>query len=73
MWEWGYNQFVQVEADHITWGEKEGAVRFASGAACDQTFEHFLANGPWVDNVPPEVLEVVTTAVKAKLAARPPG
>ena len=65
-WEWGYNEGVRIENDHILWYEKIGAVAFASGAACEQTFEHFLANGPWIDNVPPMIVAELTRAVRAQ-------
>lgn len=65
LWEWG-DQGVQIHDAHLTWFEKEGAARFASGAACDQTFADFLARGPWVDDVPAEVVTEVTRVVRAK-------
>ena len=38
LWEWG-NEGVEIHDTHLTWFEKEGATRFASGAACDQSFD----------------------------------
>ncbi|VTR93509.1 unnamed protein product [Gemmata massiliana] len=66
LWEWD-DQGVQVHAAHLTWFEKEGAARFASGAACDQSFDDFLARGPWVDGVPAEVVAEVTRVVQARV------
>jgi hypothetical protein len=66
-WTWG-NEGVDVYPDHLVWYEKEGPVRFASGAACEQKFDDFLARGPWVNGVPAEVVEAVTLAVKKILA-----
>ncbi len=43
-WEWG-NEGVELHDDHMTWVEKEGPMRFASGAACDQPFDDFLKRG----------------------------
>ena len=65
-WEWG-NQGVDVYEDRLTWFEKEGSVRFASGAACDQTFDDFVSNGPHVDGVPADVLAEVTRVVRRQV------
>lgn len=62
-WEWG-SEGVDLYDDHLTWYEKEGPVRFASGAACDQTIDDFLQRGPWVDGVPADVVTAVTQAIK---------
>jgi len=72
LWTW-YDEGVEVHDAHLTWFQREGADRYASGAACDQTFDDFLARGPWVDGVPPQVVEAVTVVVRAKLAALPEG
>jgi hypothetical protein len=61
-WEWG-QRGVDLYDDHLTWYEKEGPVRFASGAACDQKLDDFLARGPWVDGVPVDVVDAVTRAI----------
>ena len=50
-WQWG-NQGVDVYEHRLTWFEKEGPVRFAGGAACDQTLDDFLSKGPLVGDVP---------------------
>ena len=71
-WEWG-REGVVLNDDHLTWYEKEGAVRFASGAACDQPFDDFLKRGPHVDGVPPGVLSEVVKAVQEQIANRAGG
>lgn len=68
-WEWGYRG-VDLYEDRLTWFEREGPVRFASGGACDQTLEHFLEHGPWVDDVPAEILVEVGEAVRTVVASR---
>ena len=68
-WEWG-REGVTLYDDHITWYEKESSVRFASGGACDQTFESFFQRGPWVDGVPPEVVAELNTAVREQIAKK---
>jgi hypothetical protein len=66
-WEWG-NEGVVLDDDHLTWYENEGASRFASGAACDQSLDDFLKRGPHVDGVPPDILSEVNRAVREHLA-----
>ncbi len=68
-WEWD-REGVELHDDHLTWVEKEGPVRFASGAACDQSFESFFERGPWVDGVPPEIVAEVTAALREHLAKK---
>ncbi|MDB5341506.1 MAG: hypothetical protein JWN70_7125 [Planctomycetaceae bacterium] len=68
-WEWG-NEGAELHDDHLTWFEKEGAVRFASGAACDQSFEDFFQRGPHVDGVPADILAEVNQALRDHLAGR---
>ena len=70
-WEWG-NEGVDLYEDHLTWVEKETAVRFASGAACDQTLDDVLKRGPYVNGVPADILTAVTQAVRAIQAKRHP-
>ncbi|WP_157369738.1 hypothetical protein [Zavarzinella formosa] len=70
-WEWG-NEGVAFEDGHLLWYEKEGASRFASGAACEQTFDKFLENGPQYDGVPPEILSELTKAVHRHMAEAKP-
>jgi hypothetical protein len=66
------NVSVDLFEDHLTWFEKEGPVRFASGAACDQTLDDFLERGPHVDGVPADVLHEVTSAVRRRPPKRNP-
>ncbi|WP_157369988.1 VOC family protein [Zavarzinella formosa] len=68
-WTWG-REGVTLYDDHITWYEKEGAVRFASGGACDQSFESFLQRGAWVEGAPPEITAELTQAVRDHVAKR---
>jgi hypothetical protein len=70
-WEWG-NRGVDLYVDHLTWFEKEGPVRFASGAACDQTLDDFVARGPWDDGVPADIRSEVDRAVRDLEADRAP-
>ncbi len=69
-WEWDYLNGVHLyEAGNVVWYEKETSVRFASGAACSQTYEDFLAKGPcYGGKVPPEILQAVTEAVRKRVA-----
>ncbi len=69
-WEWGYNRGVRIEGGHILWYESPTAFD-REGGACEQTFERFLANGPWYDDVPAEIVEKLTLAVREQEKARP--
>ena len=69
--EWGYNRGVKIEGDHILWYESPTSFD-REGGGCTQTFEHFLANGPWYDGVPPEIVEKLTAAVRAQVKPRKP-
>ena len=40
-WEYFGPYGVRFEGDHLLWYEREGAVRFASGGASEQTFADF--------------------------------
>lgn len=68
VWEWGYNRGVRIEGDHILW--YESPTSHTDGGACEQAFEHFLANGPWYDAVPPEIVEKLTHAVREQAKPR---
>ncbi|MFO0822522.1 MAG: hypothetical protein U0792_05280 [Gemmataceae bacterium] len=69
-WEWGIEGVILC-ADRLTWYEKEGPIRFASGGACDQSFPSFLKHGPAVSNTPADVLSEVTRAVKELVDGQP--
>ncbi len=69
-WEWG-NKGVVLCDDRLTWYEKEGPVRFASGRACDQSLPSFLKHGPASPDAPLDVLAEVMRAVKELVDGRP--
>ncbi len=58
---------VTLTDKRIEWWESGQS--FAGGAWCEQSFEHYLANGPWIESVPADVIAELTEAVKAKVAA----
>ena len=75
-WRWS-REGVTIEGDderslHLLWYEDLGPVAFASGGAVEQTFAHFLANGPWVERVPDDVVAEVTAAVRELVGQVPP-
>jgi hypothetical protein len=65
-WEYFGPYGVRFEGDHLLWYEREGEVRFASGGACEQTFEDFWKNGPHMENVPAKVAAEVAAAIVAR-------
>jgi hypothetical protein len=69
-WEWG-NKGVVLCNDRLTWYEKEGPVRFASGASCDQSFASFQKHGPAYSDAPPELVSELARAVAELLKSRP--
>ncbi|MDB5386265.1 MAG: hypothetical protein JWM11_1911 [Planctomycetaceae bacterium] len=73
-WEYFGPYGVRFEGDHLLWYEKEGSVRFASGGACEQTFDEFIKYGPHMDNVPADVAAEVAAAIETRMAAagKPP-
>lgn len=74
--EWVYKdpswnrQGVTLTDERIEWWENGQSS--AGGGWCEQTFEHYLKNGPWIDDVPDDVIRELTEAVKAKVAERAP-
>lgn len=69
--EWGYNLGVKIEDDHILWYTSPSAFD-REGGASEQTFEHFLANGPWYGDVPPEINEKLTVTVREQVKPHKP-
>lgn len=65
-WTWG-NRGVDLADDHLLWWEGLSAVASASGAAKEQSFDDFLANGPSTGEVPADVLLELEAAVRAQL------
>ena len=63
-WSWAH-EGVDIRDGKLLWYEDLDETPFASGGAVEQTFEHFLANGPWVEGVPANVVTEVTAAVRA--------
>jgi hypothetical protein len=57
-WHWGA-QALELHHDHLLWFETATSVSFAGGGAAEQSLADFRANGPWVEGVPPDVLEEV--------------
>ena len=67
---WG-NRGVDATASGLLWWESVGAVAAASGAALEQTFTDFLANGPAVDGVPLDIADAVRRAIGSHIVVRP--
>ena len=66
------NRGVDLERDRLLWWEGLSAVAFASGAASEQSFGDFVANGPSVDGAPDDVLAELRARLTPIIrAARP--
>ena len=60
---------VTLTEARIEWWETGSS--FAGGGWSEQSFEHFLANGPGVEGVPADVVAQLTDAVRETMAASP--
>ena len=73
--EWTYDSSsfnskgVTLTNIRIEWWEAGNS--FVGGGWCEQSFEHILARGPWVEGVPAEVAAQLTDAVRETMAASP--
>ncbi len=61
---------VTLYADRLAWWSANWETPFAEGGGCDQTFEEFLADGPVLREIPPEMLEELYAAVKLLISER---
>lgn len=61
---------VTLTDERIEWWETGQS--FAGGGWCEQSFEHYLERGPWIEGVPDDVISELTEGVIARMAARSP-
>jgi hypothetical protein len=70
-WTWNRRQDgqdgVTIEDDHLVWWSDNWAAPFASGGACEQSFEEFLQSGPVDRAIPQADLEALRAAIEVRL------
>ena len=70
-WTWNHHSEgqdgVHIEGHHLVWWSENWAAPFASGGACEQTFEAFLESGPVDRAISQSDLEEPRETVLAKV------